>query len=68
MIIYNVTIKVEGKIAEAWLHWLLDEHIPDVIQTNCFIDYKLFDIFPLHSRHGTAKIYNQRNHNFKEQR
>jgi hypothetical protein len=41
MIIYNVTIKVEGSIADAWLQWTLDEHIPDVMKTGCFSSYKV---------------------------
>lgn len=36
MIIYNVTIKVDHSIAEPWLAWLKEEHIPDVINTGCF--------------------------------
>jgi hypothetical protein len=36
MIIYNVTVKVDLSIAAAWLLWLKDEHIPDVINTGCF--------------------------------
>jgi hypothetical protein len=36
MIIYNVTIKVHESIKEHWLQWLKEEHIPDIINTNCF--------------------------------
>ena len=36
MIIYNVTIKIQRGITDAWLQWLKEEHIPDVIQTGCF--------------------------------
>lgn len=36
MIIYNVTIKVEHSITTAWLSWLKEEHIPDIIATGCF--------------------------------
>ncbi len=36
MIIYNVTIKVDHSIAQDWITWLKEEHIPDVISTNCF--------------------------------
>ncbi|RYY69123.1 MAG: DUF4286 family protein [Chitinophagaceae bacterium] len=36
MIIYNVTIKVAEPIQEAWLQWLKEVHIPDVIGTGCF--------------------------------
>ncbi len=36
MTIYNVTIKIVHSIEEDWLHWLKEEHIPEVIQTGCF--------------------------------
>jgi Domain of unknown function (DUF4286) len=36
MIIYNVTTKVSRSIHDAWLAWLKDEHIADIINTGCF--------------------------------
>lgn len=36
MIIYNVTIKVDKPIAENWLSWLREIHIPEMIDTGCF--------------------------------
>lgn len=36
MIIYNVTIKIQQSIQDAWLQWLKEEHIPGIIQTGCF--------------------------------
>ena len=36
MIIYNVTTKVDHSIAAAWLRWIKEEHIPDLIATGCF--------------------------------
>jgi Domain of unknown function (DUF4286) len=35
-IIYNVTVKVENTIADVWLKWLVEEHGPQIIATNCF--------------------------------
>jgi len=35
-IIYNVTTQVDHRIAEDWLKWLKEEHIPDIIATGCF--------------------------------
>ena len=35
-IIYNVTVKVENSIADDWLKWLIEEHGPQIIATNCF--------------------------------
>lgn len=36
MILYNVTVKPEKDIADNWLAWLQQEHIPEMIQTGCF--------------------------------
>ncbi len=36
MVVYNVTVKVQQAIAEGWLAWLKEEHIPDIIATGCF--------------------------------
>lgn len=41
MFIYNVTVKVEWPIHEAWLHWMKKEHMPEVIHTGCFTKYQL---------------------------
>jgi hypothetical protein len=52
MIIYNVTIKVEAQIADAWLQWLLSDHIPSVMQTNCFVDYKVVRLLEVDESEG----------------
>ena len=36
MFIYNVTNKVDHNIAEAWIEWMRNEHIPEIIATGCF--------------------------------
>ncbi len=36
MILYNVTVKVDTSIAEDWLKWINEKHIPDMLQTGCF--------------------------------
>ncbi len=36
MIVYNVTTKVTTAIAIRWLQWIKEEHIPDIINTDCF--------------------------------
>ena len=41
MIIYNVTVKVENEIAQDWLAWMKQEHIPDLMSTGLFIDSRL---------------------------
>lgn len=36
MIIYNVTINIEESIQSAWLEWMRNEHIPDMLATGKF--------------------------------
>lgn len=36
MYIYNVTINIEETIHNEWLHWMKEEHIPDMLATGKF--------------------------------
>ena len=38
MIIYNVTCNVENVILQNWLKWMIEIHIPDVMQTGFFLE------------------------------
>ena len=42
MIVYNMTIKVEPTIDADWLLWQKQEHIPEVLNTKLFTDFKLY--------------------------
>jgi len=44
MIIYNVTCNVGSHMAEEWLLWMQQEHIPEVMQTGCFTDCKILKL------------------------
>src|SRR5215218_8998775 len=52
MLIYNVTIKVEESIADAWLEWLLVEHIADIMRTGCFSSYKVVRLLEIDDSEG----------------
>ncbi|MFM7016104.1 MAG: DUF4286 family protein [Bacteroidota bacterium] len=41
MIIYNVTVNVDNDVAESWLSWMIDTHIPDVLNTGMFEGYSI---------------------------
>ena len=41
MILYNVTVSIDPEIQEDWLQWMRSIHIPDVINTGCFIEGKI---------------------------
>jgi hypothetical protein len=38
MIIYNVTTKVNWQIHEAWVSWMKEKHLQDVMDSGCFVD------------------------------
>jgi len=44
MILYNVTVAVDDAIHDDWLNWMKEIHIPEVMATNRFTDYKMFKV------------------------
>jgi hypothetical protein len=44
MIIYNVTVKIENQSHNEWLDWMLNKHIPDVLSTGMFKEYRMSKI------------------------
>ncbi len=42
MIIYSVEICLKKEIAQEWLMWMKSEHIPDVMNTDLFRRFKMF--------------------------
>ena len=42
MIIYSVAVTLPADIAEEWLRWMLDIHIPDVMKSGMFSKYNVF--------------------------
>lgn len=51
-IIYNVTVKVEQSIADKWLQWMKQEHIPETMKTNCFTGYKIARLLEIDDSEG----------------
>jgi hypothetical protein len=56
MIVYNVTIKVQHEIAAAWLQWLKQEHIAEVIATGCFIQAKAMQLLETDDTEGPTYV------------
>lgn len=40
MYIYNVTVNIEDAVHEEWLAWMKTEHIPEVMKTGLFEEYR----------------------------
>ena len=51
-VIYNVTVKVSKAIAEEWLVWLRDEHVPEVVNTGCFSSARIVQLMEVEEDEG----------------
>lgn len=49
MIIYNVTINVEEAAHDTWLAWMQDVHLPEVMATGCFNNYRMLKVLTTQS-------------------
>lgn len=41
MILYNVTVSIDPAIELDWLNWMRSTHIPDVMNTGCFLESRI---------------------------
>jgi hypothetical protein len=41
MVVYNVTMSIDLTVADNWLEWMKETHIPDVMATGHFRDGKI---------------------------
>lgn len=44
MIIYNVTINIDYSEHQAWLQWMKQEHIPDVLNCGIFTEARMVKV------------------------
>ena len=44
MILYNVTVAIDKKIETEWITWMKEVHIPEVMETNQFEEFKFFKV------------------------
>lgn len=44
MLLYNVTINIDPKVEKEWTSWMKEIHIPDVMATGRFIDFKFLKL------------------------
>lgn len=52
MIIYNITIKVEWSVAEEWVKWMREVHIPGVLNTGCFEKHQFVRLLQVDETEG----------------
>lgn len=52
MVIYNVTTNVSWAVHDAWLQWMQQKHIPQVLQTGCFSESKILRLLEIDEKEG----------------
>jgi hypothetical protein len=56
MICYNVTVKIDPVIEKDWVRWQTEEHIPEVMSTGIFTDFKFFKLLEQEEYEGTTYV------------
>jgi hypothetical protein len=56
MIVYNITIKINEEIEKEWLAWQRQEHIPEIMASGEFTDYKFFRLLEPEDTDGITYI------------
>ncbi len=56
MIVYNITMKVDPSIEEEWLEWQKNEHIPEIMQTELFAEFKLYKLLEQDEAEGNTYV------------
>ena len=44
MLIYNITTKVDHDVISEWLQWQKQVHIPDIMATGVFTEYRFYKL------------------------
>src|SRR5690349_8057948 len=44
MLLYNVTVGIDKVLEAEWLIWMRDQHIPAVMATGYFKEYKMYKV------------------------
>ena len=54
MYIYNVTVNIDETVAEEWLKWMQESHIPEMLSTGKFFEAKLCQVMIEEEMGGTT--------------
>lgn len=42
MVVYNISLKVNKAVEDEWVNWQREEHIPDIMASGQFTEYKFY--------------------------
>ena len=49
---YNVTVNIDFSVHDEWLQWMKEVHIPDVLNTGCFVENKICKVLSAEEEGG----------------
>ena len=56
MYVYNITIKIDPQIEADWIKWQKEEHIPEIMATGLFSEYRFFRLLEQDETDGLTYI------------
>lgn len=56
MIVYNITNKVQAGIEAEWMRWQKEEHIPEIMASGLFLEYKFYRLLEQDEADGITYI------------
>ncbi len=52
MIVYNITSNVAHEVIDKWMSWLNEIHIPEIMETGVFNEYKFLQLLDIDETDG----------------
>lgn len=52
MYLYNITYLVPHAIAESWLKWMKEEHVPEMLSTGLFTHHRIMQLVDVDETEG----------------
>lgn len=56
MFVYNITIKVDNQITGEWLQWQKEIHIPEILSTGFFYDFRFYELLEQDNSEGRTFV------------
>lgn len=56
MYIYSVTVSIDKNVADEWVKWMKTKHIPDVMATGYFTEYKMCKVLHVDDEGATFSM------------
>jgi hypothetical protein len=56
MFIYNVTVNIANDVHDEWLKWMKEVHIPEVLNTGCFVENQIVKVLKVEDEGTTYSL------------